>query len=77
MSFNLAAFVRDQARDAGIPETHIQAVIHRADMARAAVRQVGKLTPLRGGSPGIMVVSSLDGIEREIESADRASVAAS
>ena len=37
MSFNLAAFTRDHARAAGIPEEHVPAVVHRAEMAMAAL----------------------------------------
>lgn len=41
MSFNLAAFTRDHARAAGIPEEHVSAVVHRAAMAMQAVAHLG------------------------------------
>ncbi len=71
MSFNLAAFVRDQARAAGIPDEHLSAVVHRAEAARFARDKLWHLAPLRGGS-GLTIVGSLDGIAAEIAMADRA-----
>lgn len=63
-------FVIDQAREAGIPDAHLEAVVHRAEMARRARDHAG-FRPLRGSGPSLVIVGSLDDVTAEIESADR------
>lgn len=70
MSFDMRRFVIDQARLAGIPDVHLEAVVHRAEMARRARNNAG-WRPFRGASSSLLLVSSLDNIEAEIELADR------
>lgn len=71
-SFNLPRFVRDTALAAGIPETHLSAIVERAERAKHAADKIDKATPLRGDGAGLVVVSSLDGIEGELATAERA-----
>lgn len=63
-------FVIDQAREAGIPDAHLEAVVHRAEMARRARDQAG-FRPLRGSGPSLVIMGSLDDVSAEIEAADR------
>lgn len=69
MSFNLPRFVRDLAAEHGIPKEHHSAVVHRAEMARVARNKIG-FRPLAGSGPAIVLASSLDGVDVEIDKAD-------
>ncbi len=71
MSFNLPAFVRDLAAAEGIPATHVPAVVHRAEAARRARDRLARFTPLAGSGPSLVIVGSLEGVEREIETSTR------
>jgi len=71
VSFDFTTFVRQEAQRAGIPAEHLTAVEHRAELARRARDHFGGNTPLRDAG-GIMLIASLDGIDEEIASADRA-----
>lgn len=72
MSFNLPAFVRDQASAAGIPDSHIGAVVDRALRGLVARNKLGGLTPLVGSGSSLVIVASLEGIQSEIDAATRA-----
>lgn len=58
--------------EAGIPETHISAVVHRAALACYAKSSIEGFTPLAGAGPSIILVTSLEGISQEIDASLRA-----
>jgi hypothetical protein len=66
---SLSCFARRLAEEAGIARAHWSAVVARAEGALAM-----QSTPLGDGQTGLTMVTSLDGIEREIEAARRALV---
>lgn len=72
MSFDLPAFVTALCGEHEIPATHVSAVIDRAKNVRLVRDKVGGFSPLKGEDKGLVFVASLDGLEKEIDAADRA-----
>jgi hypothetical protein len=68
----LVGLVVDLCDEAGIPDELVSAVIHRAMLGCTAKSTIEGFTPLAGSGPTIVLVSSLEGIEEEIDSSLRA-----
>ena len=69
MKEQLIRFVQDTAREQGIPAELISAVVERVKAGKYAVDTVDEWAPLAGeGEPSkLIVISSLDDLEKEID----------